>query len=70
MSPLRHIWDSFKVASSTLLHWQTTLLLSVLYYLFVLPLALVQRMFVHKPVNGWQKWTYKNDTLDDLFKQY
>lgn len=62
---MRVLWNKFKKFSVLVARFQSTIILSIVYVLFI-PLMLVLTGFIQKEKSGWQPWHVKNDTIDEL----
>lgn len=60
----------FRSLSKALIYWQTTILLSVVYYVLVVPMGALYRMFSRGLPTGWQVWRYRADSLNGLHQQF
>ena len=49
---------------------QSDIILSIIYYAVVVPMAFVRRLAAAPSKIGWHEWRYTADSLDDLKKQF
>ncbi len=62
--------ELFRTIARVLTRWQTTILLSFIYWLFVVPLGFMYRVVTKHMPGEWHSWSYRANTLDDLRKQF
>ena len=55
--------------SNTLTFWQTTIMLSVVYYVIVVPVGFLYRISAHTIRSGWQPWSCRSESIEDLRQQ-
>ena len=60
---MKRLW----VISKTIAVWQARIILSVIYFVFAVPMSLFVR---RKQGGGWQSWPYPSDSMDDLSRQF
>lgn len=59
------IGAGFRKVSRRIADVQTTVLLTALYYVLVVPTSAVRRVFAGKRETGWREWTYRSEGLED-----
>lgn len=64
----------FRKLSAELVQKEADVLLSVVYYVLVIPTAFIRTVIVknnpNSSQNGWTRWSTPSDTIDELRKQY
>lgn len=67
---IRILWILFKRVGLKIADFQSRILLSLLYFVFLPIFALITKRQKNNNKSFWYKWTIKSNSIDELRKQY